>query len=296
VSPADLSELMHADAETRARRVPEILALLTRDQVRLVCGALELLGHWRETEGQALPASALARARNLTEHDDARVRATASAALALLTPEDAVEASAEVLQARLEDSASEVRAEAAAALGDLGAGSTALEPLLQDPVAEVRFEAAFALGALGRPVALPTLMGFLSDRRRRADAIEGLHRLGDPAARAGLNRWVGSWRLGWVERQALDAALVALGDVEARDRLRRACEKGRFERRTYAFHLAGRTGLEEAEPVLWSALEGRDEDLWGPAIAALRALGRQDALQAWATTAPPAQAVLIRAE
>jgi HEAT repeat protein len=294
VSPAELRELMHADAETRARRVTEVVALLARDQRELVCGALELLGHWRETESQPLPFSVLARARNLTEHDHARVRATASAALALLTPAEAVAASAEVLEARLRDPAWEVRAEAAAALGDLGAGDSALEPLLQDSVAEVRFEAAFALGALGSSAALPSLMGFLSDRRRRADAIEGLHRLGDPAAIPGLKRWVGSWRLGWVERHALDAALVALGDAEARPRLRRACEKGRFERRAYAFHLAGRVGLEEAEPALWRALEGRDEDLWGPAVEALRAMGRAEDLRRWATEAPAAQAALIR--
>lgn len=284
---------MSAGAELRARKLGEVVALLESDDPAALQGALELLGHWREHAGMVLPRSVLTRARRLTEHEAPRVAAHACAALALLTPVEDVEDSRAALERALSRDRVEVRAEAAAALGDLRVGAGALVPLLQDPQAEVRFEAAFALAGQGVQAALPALMGFMADRRHRADAIEALHRLGGPDARSGLERWVGSWRLGWVERLALDAALVSMGEPQARGRLLAACERGRIERRVYAFHLAGRTGMKEALPVLWMALEGRDEGLWGPAIEALRALDQDDALRDWARAAPEPKARLI---
>ncbi|MEM1024129.1 MAG: HEAT repeat domain-containing protein [Myxococcota bacterium] len=296
MKPDELRDLMGAEAEVRTRKLGEVLGLLESEDPRALQGALELLGHWRESAGMDLPAVALQGARRLTEHKAPGVRAYACAALALLTPAEELPSSCAVLEKALSLGPAEVRAEAAAALGDLKVGADALMPLLEDPVREVRFEAAFALAGQGQNRALPTLMGFMADRRHRADAIEALHRLGGPDTRAGLLSWVGSWRLGWVERQALDAALVSMGDEEARTRLLSACERGRFERRVYAFHLAGRTGLREAEPILWKSLKGRDDGLWGPAVEALRALGQASALRSWALEAPEAQAALIRGD
>jgi len=102
--------------------------------------------------------------------DVRRAAVEAMAMLATRLPADQIRAHPgcqHALAAGREDSAGEMRAATAFALGVIGGRETLpqLERLLRDPVADVRYNAAAALARLGDPAATAVLLEMLDDNR-----------------------------------------------------------------------------------------------------------------------------------
>lgn len=223
---------------------------------------------------------------------DAEVRAEAAACLALLPVDRSNGAHRRAsLIARLDDPSPGVRAAAAAALGDLSAGTAGdeLDPVraplrgrLADDDAEVRFEAAFALASAKDPAARPVLESALSSRRHRLDALEALGRLGDSAALPAIGGAAKGWWLGWVDRTAAWTAQLRCGDPEAASRLIERLERGRAEERIHVAATLGRLRVAEARPALRQLAESGSARSREAAVEALRQL------------AHPADAELLR--
>lgn len=287
---AEVLDARDADRDVRDRLRATVFDRLDHPAPIVVRASIDILGHWSEFFQDEVPAPIASKISDLTRARDAAVRAEALASLALLRcPEGSLDRTA-LLAHGLEDADAGCRQEAAAALGDLEdtGACPLLRPCLQDEDAGTRFEVAFALASLRDPAALEPLVTWLADRRRRTDAIEGLHRLGDARAIEPLRAVTSRWRTPWIERYAAFAAMVAMGDPDGRAELIEACARGRLERRAYAMHLAGRVGIWEAAAVMLDALDSGESGLYGPAGSALLALGRADELRSRRTRGPEA--------
>jgi HEAT repeat protein len=267
-----------AEASDREALRPRLHEALWSSEPDLNRAALDVLGHWDEAYYDREPERVLARAIELTRASDAKVRAEACASLVLLRSEapGPSEAALAALTASLSDSDAGVRQEAAAALGDAGRPDaiTALRRLLTDDDPGVRFEAGFALASLGDAEARPTLESFLDHRLLRGTALDGLRRLGDPAALPRITKLRRSWTLGWADRVLAEAAALRLGDPSGEAGLLRLARRGRFEQRAYALVLLGEEKIGEAAGTMWAALE--TPVLRGAAVQALLKLGRPE--------------------
>ena len=261
----------------------------------------DVLGHASEFWGLRVPREDAPLFERLLQDGSPAVRAEACAALALIRFEgrEPPISHPDLLLQRIYDEDAGVRQEAAAALGDLWttadrsnadrptgprpAGAPpvpsdahrarirqGLQHALSDPDPGVRFEAAFALASAQEPAGRTVLEEALSHRRLRADAIEGLARLRDPAALVALTRWATGRFVPWTERLAADAARVRLEDPEGGRAVLRALTARRLEVRTYAIHLAARERMEDARERLraWATRPGPSR---GPALKALAA-------------------------
>lgn len=266
----ELSEVAgHAEA------VEALVQRLWDDHPGIRQAALDMLGRLADGAGYAADERVITRALALVEDERPGVRAEAAASLALLAPDGDEARRIPALVRCLEDDASQVREQALAALGDLKATSAAdaAAERLSDPDATVRFEAAFALAALQDARARAPLEATLAKTRRRLDALEGLRRLGDPAARPAIERLVGKWFLPWVDKLTGWAVLHALGDPEAGARVVARSGARRPEERTYALALIGRHRIAAGRAALERvAADGRDI-LQETAIQALGELG-----------------------
>lgn len=179
--------------------------------------------------------------------------------------------------ARLEDDHPEVRAAAAAALGDLfregspipAALRTRLKAGLHSSDEGFAFEAAYALATMREAEARPYLQERATLSERRTDVIEALARLGDAAALPTLAYLRKRWSTSWSDRLAATAASAALGDSSALEALRKALRSWRVEVRTHAAALAGQRQLEALTSDLLTLSQRRKDVAREAAIEAL---------------------------
>ncbi len=145
------------------------------------------------------------------------------------------------LVAAVGDGDAEVRANVAAALGEIGEKRAAgwIADLLDDAVATVRFEAAYALARFRDARAVEPLIGFLADKSRQYEAIEGLELVGDRRAAPHLAALAARLLAPRLIRIRAAAALLAVqpdhaAAPDARRLLEKAARSGREEIRGLA--------------------------------------------------------------
>jgi hypothetical protein len=166
-----LAALRDGKREVRAAAARSLGSLQCLDAVEPLVDALVRGLVPRAVAGQALLTIGSAsrdRLRGLVPHPDPEVRAVAIELLGLVG--DASDA--ELVAARLRDSAAEVRAKAGRALGRLGAEEEAanLRRALGDRIPFVRATTAIALGMLGDREAGPALL-----EQARTDQFDAAH-------------------------------------------------------------------------------------------------------------------------
>ncbi|MBK8011058.1 MAG: HEAT repeat domain-containing protein [Deltaproteobacteria bacterium] len=222
----------------------------------------------------------------LAADPDGRVRAELATLCALLPrrgqPAEACAAEGTlddrlaILLDLLVDGAPGVRQQAAAALGDLRAPSTAaalVERVEQDDDEGVRFEAAFALASMGIARGREILEHGLNNKNRRLDACEGLRRLASPEAIPALERLAQRRFLPWPDRLTALATLHSLGHPEgARTLLRRTRARNRTER-AYALSLIASHRITSGYAILEEVLQNPKDKLRETAARALGELG-----------------------
>src|SRR5262249_1354655 len=144
---------------------------------------------------------------------------------------------APLLRNTLFDEDPEVRANAAAALGNgppEPATVDALARLLDDAHGEPRFEAAYALALHGDRRATGALTRFLHDDQRALDAAQGLALLADPGARPALERVLRRFFAPALVKVRAAHALAILGSAAGRAHLEKAARARREDVRGLA--------------------------------------------------------------
>lgn len=185
-------------------------------------------------------------------------------------PEELLGRAREALERALDDPVSEVRAEAALALAEIGAG-TALDKLMvmaEDQDAGVAQAAVIALGESGEPRALSAIVAALESQRAdvRFQAVLAAGRLAPDEAFEHLKRAARD-----SDPEVRANALAALADTageEALPVMREAITDDQASVRLEAALALARVGDRMATPVLIEALDDRDV-----APQAVRALG-----------------------
>jgi HEAT repeat protein len=195
------------------------------------------------------------------------------------------------LMIALQDASDAVRIEAAAALGRLGSdeATPAIAALLEAPPAgvawiagsapsaggadpDVRAAALGALGRIGSDAAARVLVAALAKddpERERTPVRDALVDAGAPAARALAAALSGS-----TSPTLVAGAALALGDLRAPDArvaITRAMERGVLAPR-HGLRALGRTGAEQALPIVLERLEDEDPVVRREAVRAAAAL------------------------
>lgn len=232
--------------------LPALLEALVDARVRVRKEAVSLLFQ-AGTPPPPLDAPLVDPLRRALKDEDAFVRANAAAALGQLVP--AAKASGGDLAAALDDVAEDVRTWAAMALASLGAEEfqDALAGHLKDPGARVRAAVATALGTLGEK------------GLRFADALAALRADGDKDVRAAALGALG----GLGEARLLPALLAGLEDPDPTVRLAAASA-------VMGFGPAARSAL----PALLARPTDADSGVRGILLSTLAALGDPTALPA----------------
>jgi HEAT repeat protein len=144
-----------------------------------------------------------------------------------------------------------------------------LAALLADAVPMVRFEAAIALAEARDARATPILLGGLSSRVLRLDAIRALGTAGDRAAVAPLGKLMRRWLMPWADRLQAAAALCALGDPEGAAYLKVRLESRRAAESAAAIHFLAESRHPEARALLEAIVADRRHARRDVAVRAL---------------------------
>ncbi len=206
----------------------------------------------------------------LLDDRDVRVRRAGVALAAAALP---VEEAEPFLTGRVADPEYEVRLEAVGQLADLARPSSrgAFAAALEDPALEVRFEAARGMAALQHTAGLEVLVEGLSWDHLRFRALGALAELGDPRAKAPIEKVFGRWLLPSFERTQAAGALVRLGDPSKVAYLLTRSRKKWSTDRALAVELLGEVKAEGARARLAEILRDKKDTCRG---AAARGLGR----------------------
>ena len=269
-----------AQQESPPKRYLAYIEATLWDKYASVCrAALDTLGHLCEYHGFTLSPKALKRVYELTDAQDAKLRADATASLALVLPIQSRETRIKVLTKQLEDESPIVRQSAASALGDLSAQEaiTVLKKFLGDTDQETRFECAYALSrmpvkALGTDTILlrKVLQAAISQPDKRMLCAEALANIADSSSLDLLRKVSKQVFISWSDRLSIFGAMYHLGDEEAGQKLLARISAWSKAERIYAISLAGRYKLYAAATKIRAiASDGRKLEK----IAAIKALG-----------------------
>ncbi len=186
------------------------------------------------------------------------------------------------LLVKLKDTDSEIRFEAAEALGKLGdrIAVPALIEALKDKSGGVRFSAAEALGKLGDRTAVPALIETLKDEKEDVChlAAWALGKIGDSAAVPALMYFVERRSYSFKPWETAAIALARLGHNSVVSLLIDDLKYGDDNLRFTASELLGKIGDRTAVPALTEALEDEDRDVRFYAVEALGKLGDRAAV------------------
>jgi len=207
-------------------------------------------------------------------HDSlAEVRLQAVSALPLLDSP----AVADPLRQALQDEDQEVRATAAAGLGDIrddASRDRLVRVTRDDPDPRVQFEAAMALARMGDRRGTPLLTSMIDHRDFGLLAVEHLFRCPDEAARKPLHDTLSRWLSSPLSKVWAAAALVRLGDTDARAFLQEQLHSRKEMVRGLTIQVLGKLDQPWSRKELKSLLEkpaNGDWSRWRPDI--LQALG-----------------------
>jgi len=212
---------------------------------------------------------AIAAIREALGRGEPEIRFQAIASLAEAAPAEAA-----ALLPLIDDDDPEVRAQTAAALGELDAShaADALAALLDDLDARPRREAALALAAFGDPRGEGILCEALDDPERAIEAALALGEVGGEQAREALAAVAGRFFVSLHLKAAAGAALARLGDERGPAAIRSVLRAMRSDGRSFAAELVGRYGLRELGPdldALLAAPRGADPAVVRDALASL---------------------------
>ena len=221
-------------------------------------------------EDHARASALAAHVPRLMDDRDVRVRRAGVALAAASLPPDEAE---RFLQARVADAEYEIRLEAVGQLADLARPSSrgAFAAALEDSALEVRFEAARGMAALQHSAGIDVLIEGLSWNHLRFRALGALAELGDARAKEPIQKVFARWLLPAFERTQAAGALVRLGDTSAVDYLFTRTRKQWSTDRALAVELLGEVKAEGAKARLLEILRDKKDICRG---AAARGLGR----------------------
>ena len=266
-------------ADWRAERDRALLALEREKEPALRVEAAELLFHLAAEDTSRGPEFSAVLSRLLEDRQVAVRRLGVGLATVVLSTEELPG----FLAARLSDSESLVRLEAAGRLADLGRADCRglLARVLEDAVFEVRFEAARGMASLQHPAGLETLEQALDKDLLRFRALGALAELGDARALPAVRRVFHRLLMPAFDRTQAAGVLARLGDGEGATWLLKRAERRRWnwaQDRALAVELCGEVKAPGALALLGAIVQDARDKCRGAAARGLGRLGDAAAL------------------